>query len=109
MTSPLGSESTPPQEPVLTTAAWTALATMIIDVLVFYGIPIAPELKTVIVGILSIVALMVHGVIARSKVFSPATVAQMEADFHAASVPVPPPVNPLPPTKLQPPVDHPDA
>ena len=66
------------QEPSLTMAAITAGGTIVADLLVGFGIPVSPSTKTIIIAVISLLAVGIHAVVVRNKVFSPATVQRME-------------------------------
>jgi hypothetical protein len=71
------------KEPALKSGSLTALATLILDLIVGFGVPLDDHLRTLVIGILSLLAPLVHMLIVRSGVFSPATMATVRGDLEA--------------------------
>jgi lysylphosphatidylglycerol synthetase-like protein (DUF2156 family) len=66
-------------EPLITASVLTAAATAAVALLVAFGLHLTPEQSAAIVGVVSVLAPLVVALIARRKVYSPATVARLLA------------------------------
>lgn len=71
-----------PQEPVLNTTGYVAFSTALADTLVSYGVPITSSAKDLLIMVISLGAVLVHGLLVRSRVFSPDTVARISASYE---------------------------
>lgn len=67
-----------PKQPALTTASGIILGTLVIDVVLAFGVPLTPDVKALIIGAVSLLAPFVQALIVRTKVFSPHTVAELQ-------------------------------
>lgn len=80
-------------EPAQIIAYITAAATAMISLLVAYGVDISEDQKQAILGAVAILAPIVAGLVIRSRVYAPATVAKIADRQYAAGVP---PTDPQP-------------
>lgn len=74
---PLLADPVPAGEPALSRAGLVALATAVVSLLVAFGVPLTGDQRSAILGLVAVVAPIVAGVAARSRVFSPATVKRL--------------------------------
>lgn len=99
------------REPALTTSAGVMFCTLLLNALVSYGLPITPDLRLLLVGVVGILSPVVGGVIIRLHVFSPATVNELQKGWtqmmstQAHAEPAEPVIqaDPKPPTSDDPP------
>lgn len=81
------------KEPSLISGGSVALGTMAVNAVISYGVPITPDLKLLLVGLFGVVAPALAGFIIRSRVFSPATMAQLKSHWIGLAA-TPPPSQP---------------
>lgn len=70
-----------PSNPALQTGALVSGATLLINGLTLFAIPISTDQKVYLISLITFVAPLVAGAIIRGKVFSPKTVEQIEAAY----------------------------
>jgi hypothetical protein len=66
-----------PAEPLLTVGTVASAVVALLGLLVAFGLKLSDRQQSVVLGVVAVVVPVVVGVIARRKVFSPATVAKM--------------------------------
>ncbi len=65
------------REPAAIVASVTGAATAIIALVVAFGLDLTADQQTAILGVVAVAAPLIAGVVIRSKVFAPATVADI--------------------------------
>lgn len=65
------------REPATIIASITGAATAIIALVVAFGLDLSTDQQTAILGVVAVAAPLIAGVVIRSKVFAPATVADI--------------------------------
>jgi hypothetical protein len=88
-----------PEEPVLSTASIVTVVTAVLALLVALGLPVNDDVQAAVLSAIAVIAPIVLGLLARSKVFSPFTagaMARAEAAKATREAQTPPPANPAP-------------
>lgn len=71
-------------EPALIVSAITAAAAAILALLAAFGLDLTGDQQTAILGVLTVLGPLVAGAITRGKVFSPASVEDLDRGAHEA-------------------------
>ncbi|MFF3853694.1 hypothetical protein [Micromonospora sp. NPDC002575] len=66
-------------EPLLTVGGVTAAGAAVLSLLVAFGLPVSDDQQTALLGLVAVLAPLVVAVLARGRVYSPATVADLLA------------------------------
>lgn len=105
MTDPLDPNVAHPAEPLVTRAVVTTVATLVVDAVVAFGVPISNDQRAAVIAVISVVAPLALAAWARHHVFSPAKVVQLVEAAKATTPPAPVVTEPAPPppTLLRPP------
>lgn len=74
--------STAPSNPAIQTSAYVSFATLLVNGLALFAIPISDDQRIYLIGTIAFIVPMVAGVLIRFKVFSPKTVEQLEAAYQ---------------------------
>ncbi|ROO51089.1 hypothetical protein EDC02_5953 [Micromonospora sp. Llam0] len=68
---------TPPSEPLWSVGGITAVVAAFVALVTAFGLDLSPEQQTAILGVAAVLAPLAVALIGRSRVFSPATVAEL--------------------------------
>jgi hypothetical protein len=79
-----GIPSTAPANPAIQTSAYVAFATLLVNGLALFSIPLSGDQRVYLIGTITFIAPLVTGVLIRFKVFSPKTVEQIESAYQLA-------------------------
>lgn len=76
---PLPAHAAAASEPLLTVGGVTAAGAAVLSLLVAFGLPVSADQQTALLGLVAVLAPLVVAVLARGRVYSPATVADLLA------------------------------
>ncbi|WP_405114367.1 hypothetical protein OG559_09400 [Micromonospora sp. NBC_01405] len=77
MSTPAPVPTSTATEPLFTVGGIIAAGTAVISLLVAFGLPLSANQQTAVLGLVAVLAPLVVAVIARGRVYSPATVARL--------------------------------
>ncbi|MBB5829329.1 hypothetical protein ACGFI4_15830 [Micromonospora carbonacea] len=76
---PVPAHASAASEPLLTVGGVTAAGAAVLSLLVAFGLPVSADQQTALLGLVAVLAPLVVAVLARGRVYSPATVADLLA------------------------------
>ena len=75
-----------PTEPILTRGIWTVVATLVVDAIIGFGLPIEGDLKLQLITLISLAGPTVLAFLARAKAWSPDSVRKLADEIEASVV-----------------------